>query len=371
MAVIRTAMPCPDDDSAQFGNLVTMFDDLLELSRPTFYPEAIRIQAMQIILAQIAGKQTLHLCGSIAKWEIENDELVAFLSEIVGVALFSKRGFSDERLVNAYRTTLPEDWHPWAPCIAFLAGVAQLNEETFHAVLNARFLEIILGASGAQMQWKDYDKTLETDCNAAFNILSEPPTADLAIFWVEQVNRFGSEDPPNSLMRLVESITRQKMWPMVERRLLDLHVYPILGALLPTRYPLEFSFLQRQIFTSVAPVDYLSQFDRSPPKTILSRASAIRNFLRYVGIGGDVHRETVEYLSRLSYSIQVVILTNLIQHLISQSCIDQSTVRRSMVLFTPDSPDIANIIVQFLVDVSRSLQSVVFDATLLSIVSFL
>ncbi|KAJ7115265.1 hypothetical protein C8R44DRAFT_855310 [Mycena epipterygia] len=213
---------------------------------------------MQIILAQIAGKQTLHLRGNIAKWEIENDELVAFLSEIVGVALFSKRGFPDERLVDAYRTALPEDWHPWAPCIAFLAGVAQLNEETFHAVLNARFLEIILWASGAQMQWKDYDKTLETDCNAAFNILWEPPTADLSIFWIEQVNRFGSEDPPNSLMGLVESITRQKMWPMVERRMLDLHVYPILGALLSTLYPLESSFFQRDYFTSYAPFDYLS-----------------------------------------------------------------------------------------------------------------
>ncbi|KAJ7115255.1 hypothetical protein C8R44DRAFT_984025 [Mycena epipterygia] len=327
MAVIKAATPCSDDHSTQFGDLETMFDDLLELSRPMLYPEAIRIQAMQIILAQIARKETLHLRGSISRWEIEHDELVVFLSGIVGVILFSKRGFPDKKLVNAYMAALSKDFHPWAPCITFLSGVAQLNGQTFHAVLSARFLETILWGSGVQMQGRNYDNPLETDCNSAFKVLIEPPTADLSILWVEQVRRFSCRDPHISLRGLVESITCQRMWLMVERRLLDLHVYPILGALLPTRYPSGRPFL-----------DY--SFSRSPPKTILSTASAMRNFLRYVAIGGDVG-----------------VLAQMIRHLISQSAVHP--------------PDIANTTVQFLVDISRFLHWEVLNAAVLNMVPFL
>ncbi|KAJ6605343.1 hypothetical protein DFH09DRAFT_1300075 [Mycena vulgaris] len=92
MSAIKAVMPCSDDDVGRSRNLETMFDDLLELSGPGLYPEAVRIQAMQLILAQIATKQTHHLRLSILKWEIEYAELVAFLTEIIGVVLFSKRG---------------------------------------------------------------------------------------------------------------------------------------------------------------------------------------------------------------------------------------------------------------------------------------
>ncbi|KAJ6605350.1 hypothetical protein DFH09DRAFT_1353815 [Mycena vulgaris] len=138
MSVIKAAMPCSDDDVGRSRNLETMFDDLLELSRQALYPEAVRIQAMQTILAQIATKQTHHLRLSISKWEIEFAELVAFLSETVGVVLFSKRGFPDDRLVNVYMTAVPKEFHPWSPCIEFMAQVARLKDETFHAVLTLR-----------------------------------------------------------------------------------------------------------------------------------------------------------------------------------------------------------------------------------------
>jgi hypothetical protein len=50
------------------------------------------MEAMQLIMAQIASNETRHLRCSISKWEIDQDVLVAFLSEIIGVVLFSKRG---------------------------------------------------------------------------------------------------------------------------------------------------------------------------------------------------------------------------------------------------------------------------------------
>jgi hypothetical protein len=47
---------------------------------------------MEIIVAQIATEQTRHLRMSISKWEVDSEELGAFLAEITGVALFSNRG---------------------------------------------------------------------------------------------------------------------------------------------------------------------------------------------------------------------------------------------------------------------------------------
>jgi hypothetical protein len=47
---------------------------------------------MQLILAQIASTETYHLRRSVSKWEIDHEELVAILSGIIGVVLFSKRG---------------------------------------------------------------------------------------------------------------------------------------------------------------------------------------------------------------------------------------------------------------------------------------
>ena len=109
ISAIKAFMPCWDDNVAQSGNLERMFDDLLELSRHVcvlrwhpgrpslfhrsgLYPKAIHREAMQIILVQIAKKETYHLCLSLSRWEIEHAELVNFLLEIIGVVLFSKRG---------------------------------------------------------------------------------------------------------------------------------------------------------------------------------------------------------------------------------------------------------------------------------------
>lgn len=106
IGTIKAVMPCTDDNGSE--HLGKIFGDLLELSRcvmgaldftvsnstrrPTLYPDGVRIQAMEILLAQIATEQTRHLRRSIANWDIDSEELGAFLTEIVAVALFSHRG---------------------------------------------------------------------------------------------------------------------------------------------------------------------------------------------------------------------------------------------------------------------------------------
>ncbi|KAJ7691330.1 hypothetical protein B0H17DRAFT_566082 [Mycena rosella] len=230
ISAIKATMPCSDDHISQFRNLERMFDELLELSRPGLYPDDVHAQAMRTILVQIAIEQTHHLRLGIAKWEIPHAELVEFLSEIGAVAIFWKRGFPDPTLVKAYMTALPNGSHPWSPCIGFVAAVAQLNKATFHAVLSARFLEMVLWAAGAQIHAK---KTLESQYDDAFNILSHPASSDLHILWTEKVLEIGGSIPSTTLYRLVDEVTIQDAWPVVECRLLEPHARAMLKTAVP------------------------------------------------------------------------------------------------------------------------------------------
>ncbi|KAJ7362996.1 hypothetical protein DFH08DRAFT_841843 [Mycena albidolilacea] len=385
---IKAALPCSDNDLSQQRNLEAIFEDLLDLSRPTLYPEAFRMQAIQLILAQIASKEIYHLLCGISKWEIDHDELVSFLSEIIGVVLFSKRGFVDEKLVSAYMAALPQDSHPWSPCISFLTKIAELNHHMFSGVLGARFLEMILWVSGSQKQGKRFDKVtdgacseehtvLEDACLEAFAILSDPPSQYLSLLWVEQVAGLCSSHLTRSLLGMVNSLTFQHRWRVVEARLLAMHADAMLNMML--QHGQLFQLGNRYIpfgsqYIGAGDLsDYLPHSAFLHSKSILS-AQFLRNFLLCAGIGGDVvHSKTIEYLTRLSYKKQVVALTQMIQHLVLQSHVDPSTVESAMVLFTPETPDIARNIVQFLKDISGSLQSAespLLDATLLNILPF-
>ncbi|KAJ7870764.1 hypothetical protein B0H14DRAFT_2725309 [Mycena olivaceomarginata] len=360
---IKATLPCSDNDLSQQRNLEAMFDDLLDLSRPTLYPEAFRMQAMQLILAQIASKEIYHLLCSISKWEIDHDELVSFLSEIIGVVLFSKRGFIDEKLVSAYMAALPHDSHPWSPCISFLTKIAELNDHMFSGVLGARFLEMILWVAGSQTQGKRFDKivdgacseeltVLENACSEAFAILSDPPSQYLSLLWVEQVTGLCSRHLTRSLFEMVNSLTFQHLWLVVEARLLAMHADAMLNMMLQhgQLFRLEVPF---GIQYTKAARDLSDYLPRSTFLHSISTLSArfLRNFLLCAGIGGDVHSKTIEYLARLSYK-------------------SKSTAEPAMVLFTPKTPDLARNIVQFVKDISAAFQSTkspLLDATLLNI----
>jgi hypothetical protein len=113
-----------------------------------------------------------------------------------------------------------------------MSGIAQLNDSMFHGALGARFLEMILWVSGAQIQGRNSDKNLENECHSAFTILSQPPSYDLSILWVEQVLRMCSKESATSLLGMMTSITVQRLWPVVERRLLEMHAEAMLKMML-------------------------------------------------------------------------------------------------------------------------------------------
>ncbi|KAF7367806.1 hypothetical protein MSAN_00844800 [Mycena sanguinolenta] len=369
LSAIRAGLSRRDDNQQSWERV---FDDLLELSRPALYPEAFRAEAMHILVARIASEDTYHLQCSFSKWEIDHEELVAFFSEIIGVVLFSKRGFADERLLNAYMMALPDTRHPWLPCVRFMTAIARLSDSLLHGVVAARFLEMILWVSGAQTLQKDPDHLLADACSEAFMILSQPPADQLYVFWVEEIGGPGlrSRNSVNSLREVLTCITVEHLWLVIEARLLEVHSDAMLKSVL--RHWQLFRVHRRvSLQNSFFPI---SAFGNFQPRIAISHSQVslsarfTRNFLRCVGIGGDVLDKTFNYLSGLSYEKKVVVLAGMIEHLIVQSYIDPSAVDSSIMLFTPEAPDIASNIVQFLIAVSNSIaESPLLDAALLNI----
>ncbi|KAJ6605351.1 hypothetical protein DFH09DRAFT_1121233, partial [Mycena vulgaris] len=228
--------------------------------------------------------------------------------------------------------------------------------------VSARFLEMLLWVSGAQRQAKTSEAS-ESECKAAFAICSEAPSADLSALWMEQVGRICQNEQPTSLSRLVDSVTAQKAWPVVERRLLEMHVECMLQVFLSSTRD-----AQRLTIADW----HFNLYHDGPPSLIPAppSRSVFRSLLRCVRLGGDVHAHALLYLSHLSYHRMVGVLTYIIREVISNSCVDCSTIARSMMLFTPENPDVFSNIVQFLVGLSQALHLIgaaMLDAALLSI----
>ncbi|KAJ7623084.1 hypothetical protein DFH06DRAFT_1305376 [Mycena polygramma] len=381
LSAMKAVLPCSDDHHSHHRGLETMCDDLLELSRPGLYRESFRTQAMQLIVAQIAAREISHLLLSISKWEVDHEELVAILSEIIGVGLFSKRGFSEPDLVHSYTTALPNGCHPWLPCVDFVSKIAQLNNRIFQAVMGARFLETILWVFAAQKQGARYDGTLKNECEQAFKILSHSLGYDL---WTESISNTCPIRPSPSLVGMVNSVTTQHLWPVVERRLLEIHakamlniishLTPCIGATQDGRHGLARDYYYFFDVNTSRRNDFFNggSFFYSDADPILS-ARVAQSFLRCVGLGGDVDKPTVDHLSCLSYPKKVKALTLIIQHLIAQSMMNPSSVEPSEA-FAPGNSDFSANIVRFLVDISVPVQSIsnaLSDAILLNILPFI
>ncbi|KAF8141026.1 hypothetical protein K438DRAFT_1878909 [Mycena galopus ATCC 62051] len=366
LATIVAAMPCLDEaDSAEAHNFETMFDDVLELSRRGFYPESIRIQAMQIIVAQVAKQHTHHLCVSLSKW-VSNEDLVALLSEIAAVGLFANRGFPSPQLVRVYRAALPKNAHPWSPCIRFMSQVAQLTEETFHAVLHARFFEVILWTAGAQVQAGASNSSFRGDCDEAFCILSRPPSDDLSLLWHEETCRYSPNEQLGSVIQMVDAISAQDMWSAVERRLLEVQEDLILET--------AFAFITLDHATPQYPMQPGMAFFSTSQSSV--SAIAMQTFMRCIALNCELHLHTERFLLRLSYEKMVLAITNIIRKLLVPFAEfdDALGIQNSMRTLAREWPDLPGIIIQFLVGISQTehvLQDALLDAALLNISPFL
>ncbi|KAJ7854517.1 hypothetical protein B0H14DRAFT_2756200, partial [Mycena olivaceomarginata] len=368
LSSIKVALPCSDCDIAQQQRFGAMFDDLLK-SRETYF-----------------------LRCSLSTWEIEHDVWWPFYLRSLEWCYFQKRG-----LVHAYTTALPRDCHPWSPCINFMSRIAELSDSMRSAVLQARFLEAIVWVSGAQKRKTNSDNMLQ------LNVQKHSASSQNLLHSIV-LNKFSNfvRISRRTFSDWLTSITVERMWSVVEGRLLEMHADAMLKLIQQSvsegsqhimdhyffdswesetvfyyfHQSMDHSkFLTSTIFDGTTrdglgtiTIDYTSKHSKSALSTNL-----MRNFLRCVGSGGDIHNKTVDYLAQLSYREKVMTLTQMIEHLIAQSLLDPSTVESTMVLFTPGNPDIARNIVQFFVCVSESLQSIenpLLDATISTILPF-
>ncbi|KAJ7030178.1 hypothetical protein C8F04DRAFT_1236633 [Mycena alexandri] len=361
LAAIEAAMPCVDTGGTQSDlSLENMFADLLELSR-TLYREAIRIQAMQIIVVQIATEQTQHFRLSISKWEIDCEELEGFLNEIVAIALFSHRGCCDDRLSKVYIASLSKDLHPWSACIGFLSQLAQLNADTFQAVINTQLLEILIWVSARQLRTGTDDPRVEAYCNVVYAVLSTPLFREQDDLRAAQLARYcPDESSTSSVQQVIANISGQEQWLAVERRLLEKHVRAMLNTL-------GCQFMSNSDFGEIFRGSQLGvpRLADAPPSL-----PAIRNLLWCIGIGGDVQKRTEEYLSTLSQKRKVFVLDRLIRDLVIQFLVQPATPYSKLT----QTPQFIAHAVQFFLGLSTAspcTQDAVADAAILNILPFL
>ncbi|KAJ7474016.1 hypothetical protein FB451DRAFT_1247634 [Mycena latifolia] len=361
IAAIKVVIPCADDDESQPEHLEKMFADLLELTRPTLYPDGIRIQATQILLAQIATEQTHRLRLSISKWDRDFEELSAFLREIIAVALFSSRGFPDARLVDVYTAALSKDLHPWTACISFISQLAQMNERTFQMALNAQLLDILVWVSGQQIRARTSDTRVEAYCNVAFTILSTAAfnngQHDL---WHHHMSQYCPENSPASLSNLVHLIAQQERWLIVERRLLEKHVHSMLRNIANQSSLSNFGdlYLDSQRYS-------IPRLADAPPSL-----PSIRTLMWYIGIGGAAQNQTIIFLSALSYAKKVAVLDQMMRDLVIQFILQPPTPYSRLA----KRPEFIAYVVQFLQGISQyspAIQDTVIEASLLQIIPFL
>ncbi|KAJ7887306.1 hypothetical protein B0H14DRAFT_3127662 [Mycena olivaceomarginata] len=358
LAAIKAVMPCKDNNDDL--RIASMFADLLELSRLCLYPDDIRIKAMEIIVAQIATEQTRHLRMSISKWEVDSEELGAFLAEITGVALFSNRGCCETELVQVYTATLAKNLHPWSAFLSFISQLAQMSKNTFPIAIHAQLLEILIWVSGRQKRGLTQDTRVEAYCNVAFAILSTCPTNEQDDLLTEKISRYCSDpdERPTSLAQLIQYLTLQEQWLAVERRLLEKHVHAMLNNLgsWPT------SDLGEIFRGSQTGVPRLADAPPSLP--------SIRNLVWCIGIGGDVQRETADYLSILPHQRMVFVLDRILRDMTIQFLVEPATPYSNLTR----TPQFTTHVVQFLLGISQisaSIKAAVMDAVILNILPFL
>ncbi|KAJ7136283.1 hypothetical protein C8R46DRAFT_580970 [Mycena filopes] len=375
---MKAVMPCPDDDLEKRSDWRQMFFDALELSRPELYPEEFRMQALRILLGQIATRQTHYLRACIAEWDAEPEDRVALLSVIVGVTLFPKRHFIDDTLASSYTMALPSNCHSWTPCVSFLSGVARSNEGGFRAALDARFLEMTLWAAAAPRDPSTVDEELVHNCAAAFSLLSQPTSDALSLLWTDRIRRFSLEETVTSLPDAVDSIARHRRWWLVECRLLEMHAAAMLQLMHLPSDRTDSGVDVGRTSLSAAPVYFAKALNPRMPEfdvQLILSEGFMHSYLRCVGMGSDVLRQTVDHLSRLSYPKQVATFGHMVRHLIAQSVVEGSR-RVAVPLFTPQLTHVAFNVIAFLVSLTKteevpSAKDALLDAALLSILPFL
>ncbi|KIM86350.1 hypothetical protein PILCRDRAFT_322932 [Piloderma croceum F 1598] len=136
----------PHQDYIAITDIETIYDHTLELSRFGLYRAQIRLQALRVLLVQIAMRQTHHLLRGLLKWP--SIEIALFISEILTcmpVDWLPPGTDNYANLTDAYFSSQQSNEnHPASPLVDFIMIVAKVNQATCQAVLRSGFLDMLL-----------------------------------------------------------------------------------------------------------------------------------------------------------------------------------------------------------------------------------
>ncbi|KAJ7474131.1 hypothetical protein FB451DRAFT_1247960 [Mycena latifolia] len=278
----------------------SIFDDLLELSRPELYPDGIHHAAIKLILVQIASGHTAYLINGVSKWLL--DDVILLIKGIMSVCIFCKYGFLDQRLTYAYISALPKGRHLLGPYISFMSELAQQNETVFEAVVLSKFLDMVLLSSSQQHSGaqNEFDEETTTSLSSAFSVLSTPPSE----FWMTNLEQY---------------------WPFAHQPSLE---------------------------------EVVRHIDNTSPQDILASgvasSRALWHFMRCVALGGDVRGLMAEHLITQSHRSKVSMFSRIIYLLIPNTRESRSKEMKDLRVLIGGQKLLTNLLTKFLLELADS-----------------
>ncbi|KAG6830559.1 hypothetical protein H0H87_007667 [Tephrocybe sp. NHM501043] len=113
---------------------------------PSLYSDGIRRRALQILLVQIANRQTWHIVKCLGKWpEVEVELFLSNLMTIFDPIRISQENAKNETSIKAYKNALPTwEGHSLASVVDFLIQLVESHHPSTTAMFTAGILDLLL-----------------------------------------------------------------------------------------------------------------------------------------------------------------------------------------------------------------------------------
>ncbi|KAF7331528.1 hypothetical protein MKEN_00031700 [Mycena kentingensis (nom. inval.)] len=333
MRVIHAHLPVRDEENCEPSRaefIEGLVGDVLELSRPGLYSNSIRHPAMELVLIQIASSQTAHLVHCLRGWLL--DDLMLLIAETMSIARYSRAGFLEPRLTEAYTGGLCPEYQSGyhairaLPAISFIAQLAAAQETACEAALLAGALEFILLTASHLSVVARSDEHRE-QLNVSFKMLahSASQSADLNDLWTSRLDAFWPSPSLPSVFTITQHFSKVQPGLLLnmESHFLQREAPALISGANPPRCPMQIgrSINDQAPFprASNLALSSLGTIDLSSPRCadVLQMGSRASSALWYlmacVALGGDVrlpalehlrtqrHREKVSFFSRMVY----------------------------------------------------------------------
>ncbi|KAJ7055614.1 hypothetical protein C8F01DRAFT_1158742 [Mycena amicta] len=296
ISTIRAYVPYSDDNVYSAANeafLRGLLDDLTELSRPGFYPQQVRLAAMELILGQISSFQTRHIVAVLSEWLV--DDLILLISEVMAVSLFCRAGLLDDRLSVAYLASTSKERQSHGPTVAFIGALIKSSQAAFEAALLAGFLDFLLFASVPRgLQTSEEDKEI---FESAYSTVSCPPP-HLSSIWTECTAGIWTRARKPSLSDLHRKVSEHGCEKM--REIHARFLYMVFPRILQKAIPPHSGLSENWGVRASSYNDGKPSEDQLRPRAVvepdINQLRALKHFASSVSLGCNVLEPTLERL---------------------------------------------------------------------------